>query len=108
EKNSYPLRNRLTKLVVIACLAMFGIICMQGYWLANFYHEKKATLLNDVESAMLEVHLKNGTSLEMGKVVEALSFELLDNTDSNTIAGNKQRKEIAYQGKMADSLLRSM
>jgi len=87
---------------------MFGIICMQGYWLANFYHEKKATLLNDVESAMLEVHLKNGTSLEMGKVVEALSFELLDNTDSNTIAGNKQRKEIAYQGKMADSLLRSM
>lgn len=104
----FILRHRLTNLVVIACLAMFGIICMQGYWLAKFYKEKKARLLADVESVLIEAHVQNGTSAEIGMIVNELSAGLLKGLSTSDPKDRQNIVLLPDGGDVSDSIVMGM
>lgn len=102
------MRNRLTRLVVIACLAMLGIISMQGYWLAKFYKEKKARLLSDIESTLIEAHVQNGTSSEIGTIINELSIGLLHSLSQGAGEHQPNVQVLSEGNHVADSLVIKM
>jgi len=71
------MNNKLTRLVVITCIALTGIIALQVFWLVNSYREQKVRLSSDVESALIEAQILTGVNNSLNESARRIATDIL-------------------------------
>lgn len=75
-KTNY-MRLKLTRLVLITCIALLGIIALQVFWLFNAYREQKEKLLVTVDNALMETQIFTGVNANVNNMVQSLAGDLV-------------------------------
>ncbi len=71
------MRLELTRLVLITCIALLGIIALQVFWLFKAYEEQKEKLFAVAGNAMMETQILTGVNASLNTTVQALAGDIL-------------------------------
>jgi two-component system phosphate regulon sensor histidine kinase PhoR len=71
------MRLKLTRLVLITCMALLGIIALQVFWLFNAYREQKDKLLVTIDNALMETQIFTGVNANLNTMVRSLAGDLV-------------------------------
>ena len=71
------MRLKLTRLVLITCIALLGIIALQVFWLFNAYREQKEKLLVTVDNALIETQIFTGVNANLNNMVQSLAGDIV-------------------------------
>ena len=72
------MRQRLTRLVLLTCCALIGVIGLQIFWLYNAYGEQRKRLLATANEALLETQLMTGVNRQLTSAAMGLTNGLLE------------------------------
>ncbi len=72
------MRHRLTRLVLLTCCALIGVIGLQVFWLYNAYGEQRERLLAAANEAMLETQVLTGVNAQLTNAAMGLTNGLLE------------------------------
>lgn len=72
------MRHRLTRLVLLTCCALIGVIGLQVFWLYNAYGEQRERLLAAANEAMLETQMLTGVNAKLTNAAMGLTNGLLE------------------------------
>lgn len=72
------MRLRLTRLVLLTCCALVGVIGLQVFWLYNAYGEQRERLLAAANEAMLETQMLTGVNHQLTNAAKGLTSGLLE------------------------------
>lgn len=91
------MRHRLTRLVILTCCALIGVIGLQVFWLYNAYGEQRKRLLAAVNEAIIETQLFTGVNKQLTNAGKGLTNGLLEaymQGDSPVIKLNPEFKDM--------------
>lgn len=72
------MRHRLTRLVLLTCCALIGVIGLQVFWLYNAYGEQRQRLLAAANEALLETQMLTGVNPQLTNAAMGLTNGLLE------------------------------
>lgn len=106
---------RLTRLVLITCLALLGIIGLQVFWLWKAYREQEKQLLSVVDNTLMETQIFTGVNASLRHTARSLASDILvdmsegkfKRTDSGRIAIQKKYEINAVELFQNDSNIKS-
>ena len=79
------MRLSLKQLVVITCMALGGIICLQLFWLVKTFAEKKSQLRTTVSNTMVEAQALTGVTPILSNTFKVIAGDIMDSlTGINT------------------------
>jgi two-component system phosphate regulon sensor histidine kinase PhoR len=76
---------KLTRLVLITCFALLGIIALQVFWLYKTYQEQKTQLLSLVDNTLMETQIFTGVNASLRITAQSLANDLLANFSEGKI-----------------------
>lgn len=80
------MRLKLTRLVLITCTALLGIIALQVFWLVRAYRQQQEKLLSLADNTLLESQLLTGVNASMRAAARSLAGDVL--REVSVIAGS--------------------
>lgn len=83
------MRLKLTRLVLITCIALLGIIALQVFWLFKSYEEQREKLLAVVDNALVETQIFTGVNASLNTTVQSLAGNMLkDHLEADSKKGD--------------------
>jgi two-component system phosphate regulon sensor histidine kinase PhoR len=76
---------KLTRLVLITCLALLSIIALQVFWLYKAYQDQKNQLLSLVDNTLMETQIFTGVNASLRTTAQSLANDLLTNLSDGKI-----------------------
>jgi two-component system phosphate regulon sensor histidine kinase PhoR len=80
------MRLKLTRLVLITCMALLGIIMLQVFWLFNAFKEQQERLSSGVELAMIETQILTGVNSSLNETAQELANSLISDLSGGKIS----------------------
>ncbi|RYZ33408.1 MAG: hypothetical protein EOP49_35940, partial [Sphingobacteriales bacterium] len=72
------MQTKLTRLVLVTCAALLGIMVLQFFWLQKAYQEQKTQLLTLVDNTLMETQIFTGANAGLQHTAQSLVGDLLD------------------------------
>lgn len=71
------MRLKLTRLVLVTCVALLGIMTLQVFWLVKQYGEQRNKLFALADNALMETQIFTGVNAGLNRTVQSLAGDML-------------------------------